>query len=229
MNMRIGHGYDVHRLVEGRKLILGGVEIPYSKGLDRGGDAALVASVSVPVLLYATEALCGNLALHDTLTLGVMYVETALLANGVKDILKVNMRRIRPYMYFDDPDADSLDDNDFQFSWPSGHTLNAFMGATFLSYTFCLYYPDSRWKVPVIAVSYAMAAGTGALRMLSGNHFFTDVLTGAALGSAFGFAVPFVHHLFADKNATPHAAIGSSGELRVVCTAPFALCAELRL
>ena len=33
--MRIGHGYDVHRLVEGRKLILGGVEIPYEKGRGR--------------------------------------------------------------------------------------------------------------------------------------------------------------------------------------------------
>ena len=31
--MRIGHGYDVHRLTEGRKLILGGVDIPYEKGL----------------------------------------------------------------------------------------------------------------------------------------------------------------------------------------------------
>ena len=37
--MRIGHGYDVHRLVEGRKLILGGVEIPFEKGLDGHSDA----------------------------------------------------------------------------------------------------------------------------------------------------------------------------------------------
>ena len=37
--MRIGHGYDVHRLVEGRKLILGGVEIPWEKGLDGHSDA----------------------------------------------------------------------------------------------------------------------------------------------------------------------------------------------
>ena len=36
--MRIGHGYDVHRLVEGRKLILGGVEIPWEKGLDGHSD-----------------------------------------------------------------------------------------------------------------------------------------------------------------------------------------------
>ena len=37
--MRIGHGYDVHRLVDGRKLILGGVEIPFEKGLDGHSDA----------------------------------------------------------------------------------------------------------------------------------------------------------------------------------------------
>ena len=37
--MRIGHGYDVHRLIEGRRLILGGVEVPYEKGLDGHSDA----------------------------------------------------------------------------------------------------------------------------------------------------------------------------------------------
>ena len=41
--MRIGHGYDVHRLVEGRKLILGGVEVPYEKGLLGHSDADVLA------------------------------------------------------------------------------------------------------------------------------------------------------------------------------------------
>ena len=41
--MRIGHGYDVHRLVEGRKLILGGVAIPWEKGLLGHSDADVVA------------------------------------------------------------------------------------------------------------------------------------------------------------------------------------------
>ena len=40
--MRIGHGYDVHRLVSGRALILGGVTIPYEKGLDGHSDAAVL-------------------------------------------------------------------------------------------------------------------------------------------------------------------------------------------
>lgn len=56
--MRIGHGYDVHRLVEGRKLILGGVEIPYKFGLDGHSDA--------DVLVHALmDALLGAMALGD--------------------------------------------------------------------------------------------------------------------------------------------------------------------
>ena len=42
--MRIGQGYDVHRLTEGRKLILGGVEIPYEKGLLGHSDADVLIS-----------------------------------------------------------------------------------------------------------------------------------------------------------------------------------------
>ena len=58
MNIRIGQGYDVHRLVEGRKLILGGVEIPHSLGLDGHSDA--------DVLLHAIcDAILGALALGD--------------------------------------------------------------------------------------------------------------------------------------------------------------------
>ena len=56
--MRIGHGYDVHRLVEGRKLIMGGVTIPYEKGLLGHSDA--------DVLLHAvSDALLGAAALGD--------------------------------------------------------------------------------------------------------------------------------------------------------------------
>lgn len=56
--MRIGHGYDVHKLVEGRKLIIGGVEIPHEKGLLGHSDA--------DVLLHAiSDAILGAAALGD--------------------------------------------------------------------------------------------------------------------------------------------------------------------
>ena len=56
--MRIGHGYDVHCLVEGRKLILGGVNVPYERGLLGHSDA--------DVLLHAiADAILGSLGLGD--------------------------------------------------------------------------------------------------------------------------------------------------------------------
>lgn len=58
MNIRVGQGYDVHQLVEGRKLILGGVEIPYERGLLGHSDA--------DALLHAiTDALLGAAGLGD--------------------------------------------------------------------------------------------------------------------------------------------------------------------
>ena len=51
--MRIGHGYDVHRLVEGRKLILGGVEIPWENGLDGHSDADVLTHAVMDALLGA--------------------------------------------------------------------------------------------------------------------------------------------------------------------------------
>ncbi len=65
-NIRIGEGWDVHALVEGRKLILGGVEIPYDKGLLGHSDA--------DVLLHAiTDALVGAAALGD---IGTLFPDT---------------------------------------------------------------------------------------------------------------------------------------------------------
>ena len=61
--LRIGHGYDVHRLVSGRKLILGGVTIPYELGLDGHSDA--------DVLLHAiSDSILGAMAMGD---IGVLF------------------------------------------------------------------------------------------------------------------------------------------------------------
>ncbi len=58
MSMRIGHGYDVHKLVENRKLIIGGVLIPHEKGLDGHSDADVLAHAIM-------DSMLGALALGD--------------------------------------------------------------------------------------------------------------------------------------------------------------------
>jgi len=71
--MRIGQGFDVHPLVSGRKLVLGGVEIPYEKGLDGHSDA--------DVLLHAIcDALLGAAGLGD---IGRHYPDTSAEFRGV--------------------------------------------------------------------------------------------------------------------------------------------------
>lgn len=61
-NFRVGHGYDVHKLVEDRKLIIGGVEIPHSKGLLGHSDADVLAHAICDALLGA--AALGDIGKH---------------------------------------------------------------------------------------------------------------------------------------------------------------------
>ena len=85
--MRIGNGYDVHKLVEGRKLILGGVDVPYEKGLLGHSDA--------DVLIHAImDALLGACALGD---IGKLFpdsdaefrdISSILLLKKVAEVLK---------------------------------------------------------------------------------------------------------------------------------------------
>ena len=85
--MRIGHGYDVHRLCEGRRLILGGVEIPFERGLDGHSDA--------DVLTHAVmDALLGAAGLRD---IGVLFPDTDPAYRGISSLslLKEVMQRVR--------------------------------------------------------------------------------------------------------------------------------------
>lgn len=77
---RIGNGYDVHRLVEGRKLILGGIEIPFEKGLLGHSDA--------DVLIHAImDGLLGALALGD---IGQHFPDTDETYRGISSIKLLN-------------------------------------------------------------------------------------------------------------------------------------------
>ena len=84
--MRIGHGYDAHRLAEGRKLVLGGVSVPFGRGLDGHSDADVVAHAVIDALLGA--AALGNIgtlfpendpAYRDADSIGLLCVTAELL------------------------------------------------------------------------------------------------------------------------------------------------------
>lgn len=75
--LRIGHGYDVHRLVEGRALILGGVTVPYEKGLLGHSDADVMTHAVM-------DALLGAAALGD---IGKLFPDTDEAYRGISSVL----------------------------------------------------------------------------------------------------------------------------------------------
>ena len=150
-------------------------------------SAAMVGINLLPVLPILPTF--DNFSLETVVTYGVMYSQAVLLAYGTRSLMKNNITRFRPWYYGDSvPGPDSRHD-----SFPSGHTTSAFLAATFLSTTFSLEHPESRWRWPIVFGSHAMAAGIGALRIVSGMHFFTDVVAGAAIGSLYGWLIPTLH------------------------------------
>ena len=90
--IRIGHGYDVHKLTEGRKLILGGVEIPFEKGLEGHSDADVLLHAIMDALLGAAAE--GDIGLHfpDTDDRYLGADSTALLAEVGKNLEKKGYR-----------------------------------------------------------------------------------------------------------------------------------------
>ena len=168
---------------------------PYSKTLDNLSLVPAIAVALSPAVLLTQPS-------SEYLTIGLMYIESFAITYGSKELIKYLVHRERPYMYDANTPMSLVQDEEHNESFLSGHTALAFNGASFASYVFCKYNPDSKWKIPVIAASYSLAAATAAMRVASGCHFVTDVLAGAALGTVIGIAVPALHTLLANENVT---------------------------
>jgi membrane-associated phospholipid phosphatase len=159
----------------------------YDKNIDTVGDIIMYTLLALPII-----PMIGNIKNTSALlTYGIMYAEAFMLIHGTKDILKKIINRNRPYSYFG-PVSSGLED-DYYNSFPSGHTSLAFMSAGFLTSTLLKDYPASKWKMPVISISYSMAVAVAINRIRSGSHFLTDVIAGAAIGSLYGYLVPALH------------------------------------
>ena len=162
---------------------------PYSKAGDTAGTVMMSFSLLTPAALLAAPN-------QDYWKIGLQYAQTIALAYGAKELCKLLVDRHRPYMYFTGAPEDEIQKGDWDDSFVSGHSTLSFAAASFTTFLFCQYFPDSNWKIPVILTSYAMATVTAALRVSSGSHFMTDVLCGAVIGSGIGILVPLLNSLW---------------------------------
>lgn len=145
-------------------------------------------------LSFFSPAMFAFVAPRDEwLEISLLYGSSALLSFGTRTILKNTIERDRPYKYFPgSPDYPPMLEPDHNQSFPSGHSIMAFTGASFTHMLFALRYPDSPYRMPVTITAWTFAAATAALRVASGNHFVTDVLAGSAIGAFYGAAVPYL-------------------------------------
>lgn len=126
-------------------------------------------------------------------TVPLMYAETMLLTIGVQDLVKVTTLRMRPFVYNAQAPLSEKIDIDARRSFFSGHSAVSFGSAVFASTVFGHYFPVSKLKPFVWVGSLALATTTGVLRYEAGKHFPSDILVGAAFGSAVGWLVPHLH------------------------------------
>lgn len=158
----------------------------YSKPIDAASEALTFASMALPAALLLEAPR------EDWASIGAMYAGSLFLSWGLKSLGKAVVSRDRPYMYFDGAPGGEAESGEGDRSFPSGHAALAFAGETFFSSMLRRYCDDPSRRIPLIAASFACAAGASALRVASGNHFPSDVAAGAAIGVFSGMAVPWL-------------------------------------
>jgi membrane-associated phospholipid phosphatase len=132
----------------------------------------------------------------------VVILETLSINYLLNNVVKFAVRRPRPYVYNSDFSIEERTKSDAALSFYSSHTATSFSMATATSYIYTLRHPDSPMVIPIWIGTHALAAVTGFLRVQAGKHFWSDVLVGAAVGSAIGLVVPVLHKTSESRSQT---------------------------
>lgn len=129
----------------------------------------------------------------------VVVTETALASVSAYSFAAAAARRPRPLVYDPATPPEVLEEPGSHISFFSGHACNAFAMAVVASRLYALRHPDSPAVNVLWAGSLLVATATAWMRTAAGKHFYTDVLTGAVVGSAVAFVVTEVHRTKAPR------------------------------
>ncbi|MEZ4829661.1 MAG: phosphatase PAP2 family protein [Bacteroidia bacterium] len=161
----------------------------------KGSDIVGMGAILLPVTLLAFKPVR-----EDFPEILIMGIQTISITNGITGFTKAAVRRNRPFTYIDATGNSDLADaqlkRDARFSFFSGHTSLSASSTFFLAKVYSDYYPRSRAKPFVWTGAVILPAIVGALRVRSGKHFPTDVITGYVVGAAVGFLTPQLHKNF---------------------------------
>jgi membrane-associated phospholipid phosphatase len=151
-------------------------------------NVLLITAVASPLLMFTSSAVR-----DDAGTFSTMYLQNILTTYSVSHLPKGLISRYRPYVYNEDIPDEIRQNVDATHSFFSAHTSVSFASAVFLSITYGKYFPDSDLQPYIWTSSLLLASVVGYLRYASGNHFPTDIITGAIVGSIIGYIIPLIH------------------------------------
>jgi membrane-associated phospholipid phosphatase len=153
----------------------------------RTASNVLIVSIPVGFLAYDLLSTRSTGGLERTAQDVLVVTQTIAITGVLTDVAKFTFARLRPYAVGSPVPLDS----ESRVSFWSGHSAIAFAAAAAAgSVAQRRGYDGWPW---VYAVGFTAAAGTAYLRVAADQHWFTDVLVGAAVGTAVGFFVPWLH------------------------------------
>jgi hypothetical protein len=160
----------------------------YSTTASTASDVVYGVAAIAPCILFTDEVMR-----KDWQTISVMYLETLEWFAATTMLAKGTVQRIRPYVYNSDVAMDEKYSHEAQQSFFSGHSTIAFASAVFVSTVYSEYHPDSEWKPYIWTGSLLAASAVGYLRYAAGQHYPSDILVGAIVGSVLGYTIPWLH------------------------------------
>ena len=182
---------DPARLNRVDRVVLGN----WDKEADSASDVLRTTTQFLPFVLNLVDVLGSGAGdglsgyAKDT----VILLEVIAVKNVLTTLSKYIIRRPRPYAYDSRLKDARRNELNASLSFYSGHTSYSFCMASAYSYLFARRHPDSPLVIPVWIGTHALASTTAVLRVKAGRHFWSDVVVGAAVGSAIGLVVPWLH------------------------------------
>lgn len=159
----------------------------HSKASAIASDVFQYTAMVSPALLFIDKDIR-----KDWKTVMPIWMETFALTSALTMFTKELAKRNRPYVYSDYENGSKYSKNARASMW-SGHTAITAASTYFIAMVYADYHPHSRWKPLMWTGAAIIPALTGLTRVKAGKHYWTDVITGYAVGALVGTLTPFLH------------------------------------
>ena len=160
----------------------------YSIKAKEASDKFFYGSMPLPLFLLFDKAIR-----KDALRVGLLYLEAMAITGTLYTTAAMSANRFRPYAYNSAVDLGTRTRGGAKNSFFAGHVALVGTSTFFMARTLSDYHPDMKNKWILFSIAGLATATTGYLRMEAGQHFKSDVLLGAAIGTLSGILVPGIH------------------------------------